>query len=249
MRLKDGSPLVLPRQSRMSWTVAFQGLYDDAAVRHLAQFVEPESLVLDVGASLGLWTVQLGKIAAQRGAEVWTFEPNPANTRWIRDNVERNGLSGVVSTHELGLGDKTEDVTLISAEYGVGNGVIEVGEQGGSEKFPRIPISVRRLDDLDLPRRVSFVKIDTEGYEVAFLRGAADLIARDRPVIFGEFSGAWLARRGEDLRAALAALDYEVTALAVGRSARWRSFDVVRPVPVDLQAPGPLPENLLLRPR
>jgi len=249
MRLKDGSRLTLPRQSRMCWAVAFQGLYDDAAVRHVAQFIRPQTLVLDVGASLGLWAVQLGRIAAACGAEVWTFEPNPANTPWIRRNIEGNGLGRVITTHEMGLGDKTEEVTLISAEYGVGNGVIEVQAQAGSTKFPRIPIGVRRLDDLEIPRPVSFIKIDTEGYEVAFLRGARELIRRDRPVIFGEFSTVWLERRGEDLRSALADLDYEVSALVPGRSRSWHSIDVVSPVAVDLRAPGPLPENLLLRPR
>jgi hypothetical protein len=140
-------------------------------------------------------------------------------------------------------------VTLISAEYGVGNGVIAVDGQTATDKFPSIPIDVRRLDDVDLGRRVSLIKIDTEGYEVAFLRGAGELIERDRPVIFGEFSGTWLARRGEDLRGALAGLDYEVEALLPSRSRPWRSLDTVTPVAVQLSSNAPLPENLLLRPR
>jgi FkbM family methyltransferase len=248
-RLKDGTRLELPRQSRMSWAVAFQGLYDVAAVRHVSQFIRADTLVLDVGASLGLWTVQLGKIAAARGAELWTFEPNPANTAWIKRNVELNGLSSIVTVHEVGLGDKSESATLVSAEYGVGNGVIAIHEREATTKFPRIPISIRRLDELDVPRTVSFIKIDTEGYEAAFLRGAAELIARDRPVIFGEFAAGWLARRGEDLRVELAELDYEVAALVPVRSSRWRTIDTARAHAVDLAAPGELPENLLLRPR
>jgi len=249
VRLKDGTRLELPRQSRQSWMAAFQGLYDDAAVRYLARFIEPGTLVLDVGASLGLWSVQLGRLAAARGAAVRTFEPNPANTPWIARNIELNGLSDVVSTNEMGLGDATEQVTLISAEYGVGNGVIAVDGHTATTKFPSIPIEVRRLDDVDLDTRVSLIKIDTEGYEVAFLRGATALIERDRPVIFGEFSTPWLVRRGEDLRSALAELDYEVAALLPSRSRPWRSLDVVTPVEVDLASEAPLPENLLLRPR
>lgn len=249
MRLRDGTQLELPRQTRMAWSVAFTGLYDQAAVEHSAAFVRPQTVVLDVGASVGLWTVQLARIAASHHARVWAFEPNPANTPWIRRNVDLNGLSGTVTIREMGLGDKAESSTLVSAEYGVGNGAVALKDKEGTKKFPRIPITLGRLDDIDLPAPVSFIKIDTEGYEVAFLRGAAELIERDRPVIFGEFSAGWLERRSENLRAALLDLDYDVTALTPLRSRIWRSFDAVQPSSVDLASSEELPANLLLRPR
>jgi FkbM family methyltransferase len=250
VRLKGGTKLELPRQSRMAWAVAFTGRYDHGAVQRVADFVRPQTVVLDIGASIGLWTVQLGEIAASRGAQLWAFEPNPANTAWIRRNAELNGLSDTVTVLELGLGDKAESATLVGAEYGVGNGVISLEPREGTEKHPRIPITLARLDDIDLPGPVSFIKIDVEGYEAAFLRGAAKLIERDRPVIFGEFASGWLERRGEDLRAALVDLDYDVTALPrVGRQRAWRPADVIEPHAVDLAGADPLPQKLLLRPR
>ncbi|MGA2319295.1 MAG: FkbM family methyltransferase [Solirubrobacteraceae bacterium] len=248
-RLKDGTQLELPRQSLMSWSVAFTGLYDEATVKQIAGFVRPQTVVLDVGASLGLWTVQLGRLAAARGAQVWAFEPNPANTPWIARNVALNELSGVVTMREIGLGDRAEASTLVSAEYGVGNGAIALREKEGTRKFPRIPIVLGRLDDIDLPAPVSFIKIDTEGYEVSFLRGAAELIERDRPVILGEFARGWLERRGENLRAALLELDYDVATLERPRTRSWRSPELALPRSVDLSGSEPLPQNLLLRPR
>jgi FkbM family methyltransferase len=249
VRMKDGTRLELPRESRMSWAAAFDGLYDPAALAHVSEFVRPDSVVLDVGASLGLWTVPLGVLAAARGARVWAFEPNPANVPWIRGNVESNGLTDTVTIRDVGLGDRAERVTLVSAEYGVGNGLVAVDDGEESDKFTRMQVTIERLDDVELPARVSFVKIDTEGYEAAFLRGATETIARDHPVIFGEFAPVWLRARGEDLRGELGKLQYDVFALEGSRSRRWHSIDTVARRALDLDSSEPLPGNLLLLPR
>ncbi|HMD56378.1 MAG TPA: FkbM family methyltransferase [Solirubrobacteraceae bacterium] len=248
LRIKDGTRFELPRASRQTWAVAFDGLYDPAAVAYVERFVRPGSVVLDVGASLGLWTVPLARMAAARGAQVWAFEPNPANIEWITRNVELNGLQDYVTVRGVGLGDRPEEVTLVSSEYGVGNGVIAVGESESTEKFLHVQVRIERLDDIELPAPVSFVKIDTEGYEPAFLRGAAGLIARERPVIFGEFAPVWMRARGEDLRGELREMAYDVAALEASRSHRWRSIDTVARRPLDRDGSAPLPANLLLTP-
>jgi FkbM family methyltransferase len=248
VRLRDGTRVELPRQSAMSWAAAFTGGWDAAVVSYLERFIAPDTIVLDIGASIGLWTVQLAKAAAARGAEVWAFEPNPANTPWITRNVTLNALEDYTTVREVGLGDEAASLTLVAADYGVGNGAIALADKPGTDKFPRITVTIERLDDIDLPRPVSFIKIDTEGYEAAFLRGASQTIQRDRPVIFGEFSSVWLERRGEDVRAPLAALGYDISALRVLRSRPWMAPDKVQTCPVDLDAGEPIPSNLLLRP-
>ncbi len=40
-----------------------------------------------------------------------------------------------------------------------------------------------------LSGRISFIKIDTEGYEPQVLRGAKELIKRDKPTIYIELGG------------------------------------------------------------
>jgi FkbM family methyltransferase len=254
VRMRDGSIFELPRRSAMAWSAAFEGDYDELLLARMLPFVRPQSVVLDVGASLGLWTVPLARAAAARDAEVWAFEPSPNNTPWIARNVELNGLERTVTIRETGLGEEPGELTLVSAEYGVGNAAIDLGglaatlEQRRPEKFPSVRVRVERLDDIDLPAPVSFVKIDTEGFEAAFLRGGRRRLERDRPVIFGEFSPYWMRRRGEDLRGLLAASGYRAVSLAGARSRAWRQMDTLHERPVELSGMGPLPGNLLLTP-
>jgi len=245
LRMSDGSIVNAPCGSVMAWSMAAVGHWDRHIVELLRPYVDPDSLVLDIGASIGVWTVPLGRTASSRGALVWCFEPNPENVRWLTANIERNGLCDVVDVKAVGLGARAGTAHLFLREHGGGNGALS--DRGGAD---RVPVSVARLDDFDLPRRVSFMKLDVEGFEIEVLRGARDTIARDRPVIFGEFSAEWLKIRGENLARylkSLAGLGYRVFAVDEGRSASWRPRDTPSLRRLDLPFRS-AEQNLLLVP-
>ena len=225
MRLWDGSVVCLPRGSRMTWSVAATGHWDRHVIELLTRYIEPETLALDIGASLGLWTVPLGRAARLRRGRLWCFEPNPENVPWLEANIDRNDLRAVAEVHPVALGSHTGNARLGYREHGGGNGALLDVDADDSVTVP-----LARIDDFDFPQRVSFVKMDVEGFELEVLRGAHALIARDRPTIFGEFNATWMRLRGEDLAAGLATitmLGYEVFELEERRTVGWRSKDQV----------------------
>lgn len=240
LRLSNGERYSLPSGSMMSWVVAFTGEYDAAPQRLLAESVRPGTLVLDIGASLGLWTVPLGRAAQAAGAQVWAVEPHPSNHPWLHRNVELNGLQATVMIHEIALGDRSGTVMMELDERGGGNAAVSTSAVLGATAVP-----IRRLDELTFPAPVSAMKLDVEGFELSVLRGARALLARDRPVIFGEFSPEWLAARGEDLSTCLdelEALGYRASTLASRRSRPWKSNDrfELRSLPSNVGAAGDL---------
>ena len=225
LQLADGSALRLPRGSRMAWSVAATGYWDRHVIELVTGYLEPRTIALDIGASLGLWTVPLAAAARSVDARVWCFEPDPDNVAWLKANIEANALGSVAEVHALALGSAPGTARLGCREPGGGNAALIDTESGDGVDVP-----VMRLDDIDFPRAVSFLKMDVEGFELEVLRGARALLERDRPVIFGEFNAAWLRIRGEKLSAELpsiAALGYDVFAVEQRRSARWRPRDVV----------------------
>lgn len=224
LRMADGSELRLPRGSQMAWSVAATGSWDRHVIELVADLIEPQTIALDIGASLGLWTVPLAGAARAAGARLWCFEPNPDNLAWLQANIDANGLGSVADIHALALGSRAGTARLGWREHGGGNAALMHPDASDAVDVP-----VTRLDDLELPRRVSFVKMDVEGFELEVLRGGRSLVERDRPAIFGEFNAAWLQMRGEDLAAeltALAARGYDIFAVEERRSARWRPKDV-----------------------
>jgi tRNA G37 N-methylase Trm5 len=112
MTLADGTRLSLPRSSDMTWRVAFTGRYDASSQRVLLRYIRPGTTVLDIGASLGLWTVPLAKAARAAGACVWAFEPHPQNLHWLERNVALNGLEDTVTIHRCALGDAVGEARM-----------------------------------------------------------------------------------------------------------------------------------------
>lgn len=200
----QGLRLRLPASSRQSWMAAFTGAYDRQQVALLAAYLRPGSIGLDIGASLGLYTVQLADRARTVGARVIAVEPIPANAEIIRDNLRRNGLSGHASVVETALGVKAGWVTMAVERGGSGNATVSTGitdremvqhsSDGGLG--PAVRIAVQPLDELRCEEPVSVVKIDAEGFEMDILTGGSAFIARHRPVIFAEFSEPWMRSRG-----------------------------------------------------
>ena len=245
LRLYEGSVMCLPRGSQMTWSVAATGCWDRHVIELVAPYIAPGTVALDVGASLGLWTLPLAGIARSVGARLSCFEPNPENLRWLQANIERNDLCSVIDVHAVALGAHATTARLGYRERGGGNAaLVEI------DAADAVDVPVVRMDDISFLRRVSFMKLDVEGFELEVLRGGRALIERDRPAIFGEFNASWLRMRQTQLDAGLSwitALGYDVLQVEERRSAHWRSRDLAQLRP--LQSPlSQGSENLLLLP-
>lgn len=140
-------------------------------LRRLPDFVPRGCLALDVGAWWGPWTFWLARQAGQ----VHTFEPVPHIAEFLRTVSRPN-----VTIHEFALSDVDGVAGLSVPDSGVG---AEGRATLGTPEFAarEVQVQVRRLDDVELPGRVGFVKIDVEGHELAAVRGARQTLERDRP--------------------------------------------------------------------
>jgi FkbM family methyltransferase len=221
----------------------------------LLPFFEPGTLAIDVGASLGLYTTRLAMRARDIEGQVIAFEPVPSNRGVIEDNLKRNALLGFAEVRAEALGDRTGIVHLQVERGGAGNAAIAEGVDAASYAEHALAgkidsmatADIRPLDELELPPlRCSVMKLDVEGCELQVLRGAEALIARDRPVIQGEFSRGWLDSRGEDiewLSEWAHRHGYRFGQFVVGRTAWWREGRI------RLQfTPSPIAADMLLLP-
>jgi len=225
----NGDRIVLPPDSNMCWQTAFTGVWDDPIIDHIGRFVRPGTLVLDIGAAIGLWTIPLARVARMVGATVVAVEPMPANARWLHANLALNDMLDEVVVHPVALGSSTGVARLESSEMAGGSGAIALSN-GAPLAVDGVDVVVRRLDDLPLTAPVSFMKLDVEGLECQVLDGATSVIQTDRPVILGEFSTEFLELRGETLTPLLerfADLRYRIVAVDVDRTRPWRARDRV----------------------
>ncbi|ELS53006.1 FkbM family methyltransferase [Streptomyces viridochromogenes] len=130
---------------------------------------------VDVGGWFGPWTHRL----CRRSRQVVTVEPVPHLARLLASGTPPN-----VRVVQAAASDRPGTARLW----------LPPGDEGdrGVSSLVRRDIHARALDvpcvaldDLGL-RDVGFVKIDVDGNELAVLRGATAVLARDRPALFVE---------------------------------------------------------------
>ncbi|NPV75441.1 MAG: FkbM family methyltransferase [Anaerolineae bacterium] len=148
------------------------------------QIVKENSVVFDVGAHVGYYTL-LASALVGPGGRVFAFEPLPANLVYLKEHLRLNNV---------------ENVTVIEAAVSNRCGAALFEDSAGSamgrlSPTGKLQVETVTLDELtargELPPP-DCIKIDIEGGEAAALSGAASTLAQYHPVIF-------LATHGESI--------------------------------------------------
>lgn len=136
--------------------------------------------VIDIGTNIGnhmlYWASELG------AKKITCFEPNDFNRAILEKNIELNYLQPIVTFHSCALGAESgkgiqKNFTLDNT----GMNRIDITDDPATGSG----IDIKKLDDFNISP-VDFIKIDVEGFEAAVLKGAADTISKNKPVIMIE---------------------------------------------------------------
>jgi FkbM family methyltransferase len=202
-RMRLGYEMAVDLRAQTEFLAYYTGEYDTQTIRSVLRLVEPNWVIIDVGANIGFWSVPLARALKESG-RLHCFEPVPSNFRLLTANVERNCIASTVSTHQVGLSDRSGKVQISLREdfaegSETGNAAIVIDRD--DSRFQCMQVEVRALDELfdslNL-KRLDFVKVDIEGHEDKFLAGAARTIARFRPILFMEINDQYYVRQGLD---------------------------------------------------
>jgi FkbM family methyltransferase len=167
--------------------------YEQAEIETLALRLPPGGTVLDVGANVGLHSIQLARLVP--GLQVHACEPAGHTFELLRRNIAKNGVAEQVRAQRVALADHPGTVRVTShlqfCNFIVPDGATVAA--GASEE-----VRAQTLDDLagGLDARIDAIKCDVEGAELSVLRGAERTLARDRPTILIEVDERWAARYG-----------------------------------------------------
>jgi spore maturation protein CgeB len=148
-----------------------------------------EPRVIDIGANIGDTALLLARFAP--GAKVLCIEGDPRFIPYLKDNTAQ--INGVTIAEAM-LSDRSEQ---LRGQFVKKNGTAHfvMGEGGDL-------LQVRNLDDI-LQAYPDFccpdvIKIDTDGFETAILRGAKGVLTSSRPVVFYEWHPDYYNIAGED---------------------------------------------------
>lgn len=165
-------------------------LTDEREFAMLDQWVSEGDWVIDIGANIGHYTVRLSSLVGPSG-RVLAFEPVPETFELLAANVARAPNQNVTLLNAA-ASDSTATVgmSIPSFDTGLKNFYMAHVTAGQGE----LQIMTLAVDSLAIANRVSMVKIDAEGHEMAVLEGMKDLLQRDRPVLVVEDSSEEIGR-------------------------------------------------------
>lgn len=163
------------------------GRYEPSVVGALQDWLGPGRSGFDVGAHVGYETLVMAVLVG-KGGRVVAFEPEPALSRVLERNVERNRPSLAASVTAVPAAMGTENGRACFRE-GPSSGKGHLAEAPPPPEEDEVDIDVEVLTLDEAARRFGapdLVKIDVEGAELGVLRGAQRLLGRVRPVFVVE---------------------------------------------------------------
>jgi len=164
------------RQTRCVYFSIFDDGYEVPVAMTIDRFLPDDGVFLDVGSNWGYFTLLVSSQASYRGT-IHAFEPMPGSYADLVSVTGEAGTGKWVETHQMAVGDRQGTVRMKDTRHSA------LAHVTDSEKGVEVPSGT--IDQFEWDR-IDVIKIDTEGYELAALQGAARSIDRCRPVIVFE---------------------------------------------------------------
>ena len=199
MRWRHGLQVLITPGEETSRALFVSGAYEPTSMLALQRFLFPGTVLFDVGANIGLYTLVGSRHVGATG-HVYAFEPSSRERAILEQNVTRNHC---------------DNVTVIPAaaadRAGTGTLRVAAGQHRGQNTlaptFAYPSVSVAREESVSLVsldelwraqtlRRPDVLKIDAEGSELRVLRGAMGLLRDAMPVVVFEINDALLEASG-----------------------------------------------------
>ena len=173
----DGRILYNKNDMYIGKSIEKYGHYQLEEKKIFAQYVNKDSIVIDVGANIGTHTLWF----ARNAKHVTAFEPQRFIFQTLCANMALNDIQNV-DCRQLGVGEKQELIKVPIPNYEVENnfGGFQIKSVEDGEL-----VAICRIDDMMLPY-CDFIKIDVEGMELQVLKGALTTLTKCRPILYVE---------------------------------------------------------------
>lgn len=181
---------------------------------------KPTPILIDVGANIGTFSVQISQMIEGIGGFVYAFEPQRQIYYMLCGNLAMNNVDNVCA-ELMAVGNSNVSITVPKINYyqpgsfgsvGLTGEFDDVGQDldfGNGEKIPQVILD----EYFKNTENITFLKIDVEGMELDVLKGAQKLIQKYKPLMYVEYykqhNGA------QELREFLTSLGYSIYTLDI----------------------------------
>ena len=169
--------------SRLFWD-GLEG-HEPETIKTYLTLLEGSKVVLDVGASTGLFSLLAAAGCAER--QIHAFEPAPETFQYLTENLKKNGFSNITPVCGCLLDFDGETPLYLNHSAALPFSTSSIA--GYRDAKLTVTAPVMKIDTYaesnGLPA-LDLIKIDVEGNDHLVLKGAKDILERDQPVIICE---------------------------------------------------------------
>ena len=162
----------LPDEAIEGASLRWYGEYLQPQLKLLAQFVQPGSVIIEVGTGVGAHTLVLAHAAGAAG-HLFLYESRPVVRRILQQNLEANHVSNFTLMRR----------TLASQRGNGATAAVESSVANPSTVAPPTVASTETVDELRL-QRLNWIKVNPGVAALEVLDGAPDTLWRLRPWLF-----------------------------------------------------------------
>ena len=155
-------------------TIMHFGAWEPHTSRVFERLIDPGSVVVDVGANIGYFTLLFSKLVGKKG-RVIAIEPSPRITAMLEANVKRNGMENVRVVRAAVTG-VAEPVTLYEAPRTNIGMTTTRADRGFAPTTTVDGLPLNQILTPDEARRTRLIKIDIEGAEVPVVEQLLDTL-------------------------------------------------------------------------
>lgn len=174
----------------------------DSTMSFLETVVSPGETFIDVGANVGPFSLLVAKACPE--ARIIAFEPHPSTARRLSENCLLNAL-GNITVVQMAASSACGEVSFRDCPGSATNGIV-------SEEDGVLRVEATTIDQYcdKFGHSPGYVKIDTEGHELAVIRGM--LAALSSSIKFVTFEANGLSSRSDliDIYHELVSRDFHV---------------------------------------
>lgn len=198
-----GEFLVLSHDEVIPTSILIEGAWAPNDIKIFREHVNPGDLVIDVGSNFGHHAIVFSKLVGADGAVI-AVEAQRLMYQLVHANSAINKCRNILPINAA-AGSDHGSVKMYPINYDSSHNLGALGidinkeHEDEGETISQLPVDYI-VDKYADNRRVAFVKIDVQAYELFVIQGMDKILTRDRPKIFVEISPLWMRRAGYDYR-------------------------------------------------
>tara|TARA_B100000401_G_scaffold397402_1_gene307491 strand:- start:84 stop:857 length:774 start_codon:yes stop_codon:yes gene_type:complete len=155
------------------------------------KFADKSKDALDVGVYRGVYSYKL----SQNFKNIHSFEPNPLLFPYLEKNLIKIisnlklynlALSNENGVTELKLPLRSKSIFKDNIEELFQLGAATMHPNNKIDNYKKVPIKMKKLDDIEIGNKIGLIKIDVEGHEKNVLQGGIKTVKNNKPVLLVE---------------------------------------------------------------